>query len=172
MHHELNLPQGDSCIPLMGVYPWGNLQGFAPMESREDACLDAVTWFESLARVSDMMAIGAPLENALRLSRHLAVLAPPPYAGIARCTLDEAAFEALLERQAFETAAIALIGTTLSYEVLGAATARVWLDGDAQDALASSETLALALVRAWLGFMLALTPGFPGQATGRSHKSA
>ncbi|WP_374408711.1 hypothetical protein [Pelagerythrobacter sp.] len=143
------------------------------MESREHACLDAVTWFESLMRLSDMMATGVPLENCLRLSRHLAILAPPPYAAMARSTLDEAAFEALLERRAFETAAVALIGTTLPGEAMprgGGAKAQVWPDAATKDARPGA--LALSLLQTWLGSMLALTPGRPAQPTGSCHKSA
>lgn len=141
------------------------------MELRDNVRLDAVSWFESLARLSAWSASGAPIENVLRLSYHLAALAPPPFGTIAACTLDEAAFDAMLERQAFEAAAVSLIGTALSYEVVAnagtdQATVRVWLDNDGE-VLMTSDTLALALARAWLAFMLNLN-----QATGSSHNPA
>lgn len=143
------------------------------MEPRDNVCLDALSWFESLARLSAWTAAEAPIENALRLSYHLAALAPPPFGSIVACTLDETAFDKLLERQAFEAAAAALIGSALSYEIVSRAespaTVRVWLNGggggETAEALASSDTLPTALVRAWAVFLL-------NQATGRSHKSA
>ena len=52
------------------------------------------------------------------------------------------------------------------------AAARVWREGAGDEACAQAETLALALVRAWLAFMLAQAPGEPGQPAGSSHKSA
>lgn len=141
------------------------------MEPRDSAYLDAVSWFESLGRLSAWTASEAPIENVLRLSYHLAALAPPPFGAIAACTIDETAFDELLERQAFEAAAVALIGSALSYEIVsrGATdqpTVRVWLDGDGE-ALMTSDTIAAALVRAWIAFMLNLN-----QVTGSSHKSA
>lgn len=145
------------------------------METRDSATLDAITWFESLARLSALAATDAPVENVLRLSRHLAVLAPPPFCAIVAPAPDEAAFDELLERQAFEAAAIALIGTALSHEIVAndetdQATVRLWLGSDAAEALlVSSDTLALALIRAWTAFMLGLNAG---QATGSSHRSA
>lgn len=141
------------------------------MEPRDSASLDALSWFESLARLSAWTAAEAPIENVLRLSYHLAALAPSQFGAIAAATLDETAFDELLERQAFEAAAAALIGTALSCEIVsragGAATGRVWLEGDTEESLASSSLPAMALVRAWLAFMLGLN-----QATGSSHKSA
>jgi len=147
------------------------------METGERACLDPVTWFESLARLSEWVAIGAPLENALRLAHHLARLTPPACATTAGDPFADDDFEALLERTDFEAAAVALIGTALSHEVLArsaeeCAIARVRLDGGSEEALASPETLALALLGAWLEFMLALDPRERDQATGSSHKSA
>lgn len=142
------------------------------MDAGDRACLDPTTWFESLVQLSDWVAIGASLENALRIAKHLARLSPPPFAPFASSPLDDEDFEALLERGAFEAAAIALIGTTLSYEVLSRAgqdeaAARVWFAGESDEALAKAETLALALVRAWLAFMLALAPRDPGYDSGR-----
>lgn len=147
------------------------------MEPGERACLDPIAWFESLARLSGWVAVGAPIENSLRIAGHLARLSPPPFAQLASLPLGEDEFEALLERAAFEAAAIALIGTALSYDVIPHAegesvAARVWRDDGDDEALASADTLALALVRAWLQFMLALAPRDPGQPTGSSHKSA
>lgn len=141
------------------------------MEPRDSAYLDAVSWFESLARLSAWTASEAPIENVLRLSYHLATLAPPPFGAIVACTLDETALDELLERQAFEAAAVALIGSALSYEIVSRtgtdqSTVRVWLDGDGE-VLVTSDTIAAALVRAWIAFMLNLN-----QVTGSSHKSA
>ena len=126
------------------------------MQRREQDYLDALTWFESLARLSAWTAMGAPLANSLRIAHHLARLAPPPYSTIVRCGPDEQAFEALIERSAFEAAA----------------TARVWLDGDAKEAEATEESPALALLQAWTRFMLALAPQWPDQGTGSSQRSA
>ena len=140
------------------------------MEPHDSAHLDAVSWFASLARLSEWAASGAPTENVLRLSYQLAALAPPQFRAIAACAMDEAAFDDLLERHAFEAAALALIGSVLSCEVVSrledAATVRVWLDNDGEVSV-TSPTPALAMARAWLAFMLELN-----QATGSSHKSA
>lgn len=143
------------------------------MEPRDTACLDALSWFESLTRLGAWTMSEAPLENVLRLAYSLAALAPPPFYALAACTLDETAFDELLQRQAFEAAAIALIGTALRYEVVSCAgaaspaTVRIWLNGDTGETLVTSDTLPAALVRAWITFMLGL-----GQATGSSHRSA
>lgn len=147
------------------------------MDSGERAYLDPTSWFESLARLSEWAAIGAPIENSLRIAHHLARLTPPPFAQLAPGVPDEEEFEALLERAAFEAAAVALIGTALSHEALApgggeGAAARVWREGAGDEACAQAETLALALVRAWLAFMLAQAPRDPGQPAGSSHKSA
>ena len=157
--------------------PAPDRSGANPMQRREQDYLDALTWFESLARLSAWTAMGAPLANSLRIAHHLARLAPPPYSTIVRCGPDEQAFEALIERAAFEAAATALVGTALSCEVLarsasGMATARVWLDGDAKEAEATEESPALALLQAWTRFMLALAPQWPDQGTGSSQRSA
>lgn len=142
------------------------------MELRDNACLDALSWFESLARLSAWSAAGAPIENLLRLSYNLTLLAPPPFCAVAACPLDETSFDDLLRQQAFEAAAASLIGTALTYEIVShaetaPATVRIWLNGDTGETLVTSDTLPTALVRAWITFLLGM-----GQATGSSHKSA
>lgn len=136
------------------------------METGDGVYLDPTTWFESLARLSEWVAIGAPLENSLRIAYHLARLTPPPFARLAPGVPDEEEFEALLERAAFEAAALALFGTARSHE------ARAGAEGAGDGACAQADTSALALVRAWLAFMLAQAPRDPAQPTGSSHKSA
>lgn len=147
------------------------------MGSHERACLDAVTWFESLARLSDWMVDDPPLECSLRQARTLARLAPPPYDTFVSDVPDEASFEALIERAAFEPAAVAVIGSSLSWEILartdaGGATARVWSDDDSGEAVATAEVSAIALLRAWASFVLALAPHDGVQPAGSSHRSA
>lgn len=146
------------------------------MADNNTACLDTATWIESLVRLSDRTGGDAPIENCLRLSRHLCVLAPPPFDGIVACRIDEAAFEELLAQEAFEAAAAALIGPPLSHEIVSqsasTASARVWCEGQPGEALAHAPTAARALVLAWAGFLLSLRPGRDVQATGNSHRSA
>lgn len=139
------------------------------MEPRGSSCLDAETWCRSLAWLAAWSATDAPIENALRISRHLAMLAPPQFRLLVHCPPDEIAFDELLERRAFEAAAVALVGTALHYEIVARdnaaePTVRLWRDEDGET-FASADTLALALMRAWAAFMLA-------QATGSSHKPA
>lgn len=126
------------------------------METGDGVYLDPTTWFESLARLSEWVAIGAPLENSLRIAYHLARLTPPPFAQLAPGVPDEEEFEALLERAAFEAAAMALLGTALSHEARAGAegaAARVWREGAGDEACAQA-------------------PRDPAQPTGSSHKSA
>ena len=120
--------------------------------------LDAVLWFESLRRLVPQK--DAPLESRLRLSFALVNLAPPPISKVVHCQLDETAFESLLKAGDFEGAAVSLLGTLLSYEVVrrpqDEATARVWLAGSPAEGQATSASAASAVLEAWLDFLLCL----------------
>ena len=176
MHPRSCQQEKDNTSPVIGVYSMQNGKGPALMAPSDDAFLDRATWIDSLARLSDRAGGDAPMENCLRLSRHLCALAPSPFDAIVDREIDEAAFEILLANQAFEAAAIQLIGPSLLHEIVakpGSLTsARVWSEGHRGEAMASARCPARALVLAWIGFLLSLQPDCAAQATGNSHKSA
>ena len=122
--------------------------------------LDPVLWFESLGRLR-RAARGREgrIENRLRQAYYLATLAPPPLSALARCEMDEAAFEALLERAAFEAAAVSLIGPILSFEIVRGwpgqgIFARVWVEDLSGEAQGVSGCVAFALLQAWVELVL------------------
>lgn len=147
---------------------------------RDCACLDSLTWRAGLARLSALLAGGVPTANALRIAHHLENLAPPPYSDVARCGVNDRQFERLLEQGALAEAAIALIGPALRHTIDTGGNARVWAEASGSARAESGSTTALALLRAWTGFMLdrcdespSLTGQIPaGQAGASSHKSA
>lgn len=139
-------------------------------------CLDATTWFEGLARLSSLIALGVPLENILRLANHLARLAPPPFAALGIGVDDEALFERMLERAWFEAAAVAVIGPGLSGEILARTAtepAGHMQSAGATAGQARAEAPPLRLIRTWLAYLLTLAPSDAAlQPAGASHKSA
>lgn len=122
--------------------------------------LDPVLWFESLGRLRRAARRReGRIENRLRQSYFLARLAPPPFSALAKCELDEAAFEALLETAAFESAAISLVGPILSFEIARTwpgqgVFARVWIEDIRGEAQIASDCVAFALIQAWIELLL------------------
>ena len=124
--------------------------------------LDTNLWFESLERLRGAACGSAEqIEKRLRQSYYLASLAPPAFAKFANRELPEADFEALLAHSAFETAAVLLVGRTLSFEIVRTlpgpeVSARVWASDICGEAHAASGCVASALIKAWLEFLLQL----------------
>lgn len=132
------------------------------MSERELPPLDANLWFESLGRLRE--AARGPegrIENRLRQSYYLTNLAPQQFSALAKCELDETAFEALLKHAAFESAAISLVGEILSFEIARTkpgpeVSARVWVEDICGEAQVTSDCVASALVEAWVELLLQL----------------
>jgi hypothetical protein len=141
------------------------------MAENELEPLDPVLWFESLGRLRRAARRSeGRVENRLRQSYYLANLAPPPFSALAQCDIEEAAFEALLEQAAFESAAVSLIGPILSFEIARTwpgpgVSARVWVEDISGEARLASGCVASALIQAWVELLLRFrkqppAPGF------------
>ena len=139
--------------------------------------LEPSLWFESLGRL--LRAARGPrsqIENRLRQSYYLTNLAPPPFSALAKCEVDEAAFEALLKHAAFESAAICLVGKILSFEIARTmpgpeVSARVWVEDICGEARLASDCVASALVQAWVELLLQLRLRTPDQPSPASPKA-
>jgi hypothetical protein len=128
--------------------------------------LDPELWFQALERLSRRLSASNDndVESMLRHALHLVQLTPGPLKGVVRCEIGEQAFEEFLARGAFDSAAIALVASPMSYELnctLDAGRrgieARVWLPSQAaQPSPATGECLASALLGAWAGCLVAL----------------
>lgn len=140
--------------------------------------LDANVWFESLGHLQRAaQGTEGRIENRLRQSYYLTNLAPPPFSAIARCEVEEAVFEALLKHAAFESAAISLVGGIVSFEIARTrpgpeVSARVWVEGISGEARVASDSVASALVLAWIELLLQLKtteaePPSPSHPKGR-----
>jgi hypothetical protein len=100
----------------------------------------------------------------LRHAFHLVQLTPGPLKGVVRCEYSESPFEELLEHGAFDSAAVALIGSPICFELntrLDAGKrvvdAKVWLPNQAGlPKTASAESVASALLGAWSICLVAL----------------
>ncbi|HVT54952.1 MAG TPA: hypothetical protein VHD34_02725 [Xanthobacteraceae bacterium] len=136
----------------------GSLPGIEP--------LDPELWFQALERLSSRISASNDndVESMLRHALHLVQLTPGPLKGVVRCEIGEDAFEAFLERGAFDSAAIALVGSPMCYELNCALEAgrrvieaRAWIPSQAaQPGPAAGECLASALLGAWTGCLVAL----------------
>lgn len=122
--------------------------------------LDPVLWFESLARLRQAVRRReSRIGNRLRQAYYLARLAPPPFSALVKCEMEEAAFEALLEEAALESAAVSLVGPILSFEITRAwpdhgVSARVWVEDLGGEGRSVSGCVASALIRAWIELLL------------------
>ena len=141
--------------------------------------LDPSSWFESLGRLrSTARGPRSKIENRLRQSFYLTNLAPPPFSALAECVLEEAEFEALLKHAAFESAAIALLGRVLSFEIASTwpgpeVSARVWVEDICGEARVASDCVASVLVQAWLELLLQFrkrTPELPFPAPPKARR--
>lgn len=128
--------------------------------------LEPELWFAALAQLSQYRAqAGADgLGVLLRRAFHLLQLTPGPLKAMVRCPLDEEGFESLLECNAFDAAAIALVGPPAAFTLQRAVgsrpkafTATVSLPGQLEPPPpAQSANAACALVGAWSNCLLAL----------------
>lgn len=95
--------------------------------------LEPGEWLRQLQKlVVRPVASGEAFAESLRLAFHLTRLSPRPLRHIIHCEASEKQFEAFLEAQAFESAALALMGDHLGYRVKrsaggGPIEAVVWL---------------------------------------------
>lgn len=128
-------------------------------------------WFAALKHLSERQAAGgANVESLLRHAFHLLQLTPLPLRGIVRCEQDEEAFERLLECDAYDAAAVALVGPPAGFSLRCAMGTRkqvfeaaVHLPGQLHpSADAHSESAASALVGAWANCLLAIKQRLPG----------
>jgi hypothetical protein len=123
--------------------------------------LAPATWFLALERLAQRhtMAAGRDLEAMLRHAFHLLQLTPRHLTHLVQTNLDEAAFERLLEAEAFDSAAIGLLGSPAAFAVSvteEGAEARVCLPSQTDPTIARSISFASALFRAWVQSLVAL----------------
>lgn len=127
-------------------------------------------WFAALKHLSERQAAGgANVESLLRHAFHLLQLAPLPLRGVVRCELNEEKFERLLECDAFDAAAVALVGPPAGFSLRCAIGTRkrvfeaaVHLPGQLHpSADTRSENAASALVGAWASSLLAIRQRLP-----------
>jgi hypothetical protein len=134
--------------------------------SHEIEPLEPDLWFGAIERLSRKLPAdnGGELENMLRHGFHLVQLTPGPLKGTVRCEIGEEAFEELLDLGAFDTAALALLGSPMCFELVCSldrgrrvVTGKAWLPGqDGRPTVASGDSLAAALVHAWAKCLIAL----------------
>lgn len=139
--------------------------------------LEPELWFAALAQLSRRLAsaAGSGVENLLRHAYHLVQLAPAPLRTVLRCELDEASFEALLESGAVDSAAVALVGPPAGFSLRCTTgsqrrifQASVNIAGQSKPpADTSSESLACALLGAWVDALLALKQRSSGDRPSR-----
>ena len=124
--------------------------------------LTPALWFQRI----EMIASGelGGIENSLRHAGHLLQLTPAPFRAVVRMSLDEEAFEAVLQAREFDTAARHLVAqpTALCVEEDS--------DGPVQAAIScvilqrvirgSGDTVATAVLDAWTTCLLALRTEF------------
>jgi hypothetical protein len=129
--------------------------------------LDAALWFRRI----EMIARGelGGVENSLRHAAHLLQLAPRPFRHAVRLSLNEAAFEALLDRGEFDNAARHLVAQPTALSVNEGqdgpvrATIRCIILKRAIDG--TGDTVATAVLAAWTTCLLALRTEFGADLT-------
>jgi hypothetical protein len=128
----------------------------------EIEALDAETWFRTIEKLSRRLAQAEDgyLLPSLRQAFHLVQLTPRPLRCAISCNLGELAFEALLEAQATESAAQALVGPamiyTLSAQSSGEFEATVTLAKTERLTPVRADSAAAALLVAWTNYLLGL----------------
>jgi hypothetical protein len=128
--------------------------------------LEPDLWFRALERLSNRIVASDnnDVASTLRHAFHLVQLTPGPLKGVVRCELAESAYEQFLECGAFASAAAALIGSPMCYEVacgLRAGSrvieAKAWLPGQTgRPAVVSGDSLSSALMGAWAACLVGL----------------
>ena len=124
--------------------------------------LSPTLWFQRI----EMIARGelGSVENSLRHAGHLLQLTPTPFREVVRMSLEEKAFEALLQAGEFDTAARHLVAQPTALHVEEAS------DGRVQAMIScvilrrvirgSGDTIATAVLDAWTTCLLALRTEF------------
>jgi hypothetical protein len=128
--------------------------------------LEPELWFAALEQLSRRQAKAedGSVENLLRHAFHLIQLASEALRTAVRCALDEDSFERLLDSEAFDSAAVALVGPPAGFALSCAVGNRhrvfhatVRLPGQLKPSGdARSESAARALLAAWANSLLAL----------------
>ena len=124
--------------------------------------LEAALWFRRL----EMIARGElpSVENALRHAAHLLQLTPRPFRHLVRLSLEEDAFEALLERGEYDTAARNLVAQPAALVVDqhsdGAVRATISCAILHRVLHGTGDTAAAAILAAWTSCLLALRDEF------------
>lgn len=125
--------------------------------------LEPELWFQALERLSGM-GPAAECAHMLRHAFHLVQLTPGPLKGIVRCEVSESEFEEFLDCGALDSAAIALIGSPMCFELACALCdgqrtieARVWLPAQTgRPSSAAGSCVHGALVGAWSNSLVSL----------------
>ena len=124
--------------------------------------LEPELWFRRI----EMIARGElpSVENSLRHAAHLLLLTPTPFRHVVRLSLEEDAFEALLEAGEFDTAARHLIArpTALTVNQDGDDPVRATIKCVILDRTVhvAGDTVATAVLAAWTTCLLALRDEF------------
>ena len=131
--------------------------------------LEPELWFQALGKLA-VRAVDTPAaesESLLRHAFHLLQLAPGPLKHMVRTELSESEYEHLLECEAFESAAIRLIGYPMTYTLMRCqadiveAEVKLPDSSDAQPVRASN--LALATIGSWAASLARLQTVSPNQ---------
>lgn len=128
--------------------------------------LEPELWFQALERLSSRQpaAESAEVAHMLRHALHLVQLTPGPLKGIVQCHASESRFEEFLDCGALDSAAIALIGSPMCFELACTLSegqrrveARVWLPAQTgRPSAAVGNCVPGALVGAWSTCLAAL----------------
>lgn len=158
---------------------WGHRDGMVSqtdrgsiMRSEDIEPLETGLWTQRIGQLAGWpVADQAGMERILRHAFHLVQLAPRPLRHLIHCTCAEGEFETLLEAGAFDAAALRLIGHRTPFILRktagdegataeawqgGVWPSRVWPGADGDRPGASGPSLALALLRAWIGWISTL----------------
>jgi hypothetical protein len=124
--------------------------------------LEAALWFRRIEMIARGELPG--VENALRHAAHLLQLAPRPFRHLVRLSLDEDAFEALLERGEYYAAARHLVAqpAALVIEQDGGLRVRAAISCVILNRVlhGTGDTAAAAVLAAWTTCLLALRDEF------------
>jgi hypothetical protein len=124
--------------------------------------LEAALWFRRI----EIIAEGElpSVENALRHAAHLLQLTPRPFRRLVRLSLEEDAFETLLERGEYDTAARSLVAqpAALVVDQDGDGAVRATISCAILDRVlhGTGDTAASAILAAWTTYLLALCDEF------------
>ena len=124
--------------------------------------LETATWFGELEKLARPRATptNAALARLLRRAFHLLQLTPRPLRGTIRSDLTEERLEALLAVDAFDSAAIGLVGQPIAFGIFtaepGLFEAHIRLPNQLEPTSVRAPILAAAVLDAWLKSLIAL----------------